>query len=143
MPAFNVELSHGIIPIFLTEGDLLPGRIKVQSAHIQQTATHILRELRNKFGQHKVRGLGDNEAPFPNDGILQSSVHRVSRHSNVFVGEFKGAVGKIVEELGAAVPGDGVLVLETSSNSETNFAGVENIWGDFVYVFARVIKKKG
>ena len=143
MPAFNVELSHGIMPIFLTEGEQLPDRIKVQPAHIQQTASHILRELRNKFGQHKVRIIGENEAPFPNDGVVQSKAHRVSRHTNVFVGEFKRAIAKIVEELCVAVPGDGVLVLETSSNSERNFNGPENMWGDFVYVFARVLKKNG
>lgn len=141
MPAILVDLGPGVAVFIVTEQDY-PSPIVFTAVHLQQVSGHILKELKGKFGQHKVRMLAVGEPPYPYSGRVDSAIHKISRNPNGFADSFKHEIKVLIEELSATDPGDGVLVLETGYSVEKSFAA-DNIWADSLYVYGRVLKKAG
>lgn len=114
--------------------------VTFSDANLQDLRTHVLNELTVTFGQKKIRATEEGEYVYPNSGIVESKVHRVLREPTSFAPAFKDEVKKLVEELSAAIPGDGVLVLDARYCDKSSFAA-ENMFSDYLYVYARLVKK--
>ncbi len=140
MPKITVQLrSAGLL--FIDTEDAPWGRVVFSETNLRDLTTDILNELQRKFGTAKVRLLAVGEPPLAGSrGIIESTKHRIARTLLSFGSEFGGAEEKLLEELGKAVQGDGVFVLQVGYSNESTFA-TENRYEDYLYLFARLVRK--
>jgi hypothetical protein len=141
MAAFTLPL-HPPAALWIETEDAPWGRIIFSDRNLRELATDILNELQRKFDRQKVRELKEREAPLEDShGEFRSATYRISRVPAHFVGEFAAEEEKLLTELKAAKLDDGVFVLQVGYSDQSNFAA-ENSFGDFLYIFARLVKKE-
>lgn len=121
--------------------DGLSGPVVFSRPNLNELTTHLLNELQQKFGPQKVRTLYDHEYVYPNEGIVSSKSHRIHREASLFAESFTAAVTALVAELASVEPPTGVYVLEAQFADQPSFAPSENMFSDFLYIYARLIKK--
>ncbi len=132
---------HGAVILFVEVEEAPYNRIVFSEQNRRDLGTDILNELQRHFGRGAARALQDREPPLVGSrGSISSSIYRVPRDASVFEPEFLAEEQKLISELGKTSPDGCTFVLEVGCCDKCGFRP-ENLFGDYLYIFARLIRK--
>jgi len=123
------------------------GRAVFESIHAQEVERYFLNGLEFRFRPRKFHSLTARGHAYPKEGIYSSGIMRVERSCGAFKRQFEAAASTILKNLGDQVAEDSDeslnYFLELGWSDAVGFSKEENLFGDFLYLYARIIKTRG